>query len=56
MIMNKASERRIALVDAVLTKHHRAASNKPDSWSLNAADALITADGGWPNRKPDEAK
>lgn len=38
-----------AVVDPVLTKHHRAHSYQPGSWGPKAADALIAADGGWHN-------
>lgn len=45
-----------AVVDPVLTKHHRAVAYKPGSWGPKAADALIAADGDWHNPKPEEAK
>lgn len=45
-----------AVVDPVLTKHHRAVAYKPGSWGPKAADALIAADGNWHNPKPEEAK
>ncbi|MHB1077198.1 MAG: glucose-6-phosphate dehydrogenase [Acidithiobacillus ferriphilus] len=40
-----------AVVDPVLTKHHRAVAYKPGSWGPKAADALIAADGSWHNPK-----
>jgi len=55
MILKKMSERRIALVAALLTKRHRAASNRSDGWRLNAKDVPIAATGGLPNRTSDEA-
>lgn len=45
-----------AVVDPVLTKHHRAVAYKPGSWGPKAADALIAADGDWHNPKPEEAE
>lgn len=45
-----------AVVDPVLTKHHRAISYKPGSWGPEAADALIAADGGWHNPIPEAAE
>ncbi len=44
------------VVNPVLTKHHRAVSYKPGSWGPKAADALISADGGWHNPVPEEAE
>lgn len=43
-----------AVVEPVLTQHHRAVSYKPGSWGPKAADALIAADGGWHNPEPEE--
>lgn len=40
-----------AVVDRVLTKHHRAVAYKPGSWRPKAADVLIVADGSWQNPK-----
>ena len=45
-----------AVVDPVLTRHHRAAPYKPGSWGPKAADALIAADGGWHNPDPEETQ
>jgi glucose-6-phosphate 1-dehydrogenase len=45
-----------AVVEPVLTRHHRAAPYKPDSWGPKAADALIAADGGWHNPDPEETQ
>jgi glucose-6-phosphate 1-dehydrogenase len=42
-----------AVVDPVLTKHHRVIAYKPGSWGPKAADALIAADGGWHNPIPE---
>ena len=44
------------VVNPVLTKHHRTVSYKPGSWGPKAADALISADGGWHNPVPEEAE
>lgn len=44
-----------AVVDPVLTKHHRAVSYKPGSWGPKQADALIKVDGSWHNPKPVKA-
>jgi glucose-6-phosphate 1-dehydrogenase len=41
-----------AVVDPVLTRHHRALTYKPGSWGPKAADALIAADGSWHNPTP----
>jgi len=38
-----------AVVDPVLTRHHRAIPYKRGSWGPKEADALIAADGGWHN-------
>jgi len=38
-----------AVVDPVLTKHHRAHSYQPGSWGPEQADALIAPDGSWHN-------
>jgi glucose-6-phosphate 1-dehydrogenase len=38
-----------AVVNPVLTKHHRAARYKRGGWGPREADALIAADGGWRN-------
>jgi len=38
-----------AVVDPVLTKHHRVKPYKRGSWGPKEADALIAADGGWHN-------
>ncbi len=38
-----------AVVDPVLTKHHRTAPYKRGSWGPKEADALIAADGCWHN-------
>jgi glucose-6-phosphate 1-dehydrogenase len=45
-----------AVVEPVLTKHHRAVSYKPGSWGPKQADALIATDGGWHNPMPEEAQ
>ncbi len=45
-----------AVVDPVLTKHHRAFPYKPGSWGPKQSDALIGANGGWHNPKPEETK
>lgn len=38
-----------AVVEPVLTKHHRVVSYPPGSWGPKAAEAFIAADGGWHN-------
>ena len=38
-----------AVVDPVLTRHHRTIPYKRGSWGPKEADALIAADGGWHN-------
>ncbi len=38
-----------AVVDPVLTRHHRTIPYKRGSWGPREADALIAADGGWYN-------
>ena len=38
-----------AVVDPVLTEHHRALPYAPGSWGPEAADALIARHGGWHN-------
>ena len=38
-----------AVVDPVLTSHHRAIVYKPGSWGPREADALIAPDGAWHN-------
>ena len=43
-----------AVVDPVLTKHHRTVAYKPGSWGPKAADALIAADGSWHNPIPEK--
>jgi len=45
-----------AVVDSVLTTHHRAIAYKSGSWGPKAADALIAADGVWHNPDPDETQ
>ncbi len=45
-----------AVVDSVLTKHHRVVAYNPGSWGPKAADALIAADGGWYNPMPTETE
>ena len=45
-----------AVVDPVLTKHHRATLYKPGSWGPKAADALVAAGGGWHNPMLEEAE
>ena len=45
-----------AVVDPVLTQHHRATPYQPGSWGPKAADALIAAGGGWHNPVPEEAE
>ena len=45
-----------AVVDPVLTEHHRALAYKPGSWGPKAADALIAADGGWHDPVRDAAR
>jgi glucose-6-phosphate 1-dehydrogenase len=44
-----------AVVDPILKKHPRAAPYRRGSWGPKAADALIAADGGWHNPKPEKA-
>jgi glucose-6-phosphate 1-dehydrogenase len=44
-----------AVVEPVLTKHHRATSYKRGSWGPKEADALIAPDGSWHNPIPDRA-
>lgn len=44
-----------AVLDPVLTKHHQATRYKPGSWGPKAANALITAGGGWHNPMPGKA-
>tara|TARA_R110001592_G_scaffold362925_2_gene678885 strand:+ start:13477 stop:14913 length:1437 start_codon:yes stop_codon:yes gene_type:complete len=41
-----------AVLDPVLTKHHRAVAYQPGSWGPKAADALIAAGGSWYNPIP----
>ena len=38
-----------AVVDPVLKRHHRVRPYKRDTWGPKAADAIITAHGGWHN-------
>jgi len=45
-----------AVVDPVLTKHHRAVPYRRGSWGPKEADALIAAAGGWHNPIPDRAQ
>jgi glucose-6-phosphate 1-dehydrogenase len=44
-----------AVVDPVLKTHHRVRPYRRGSWGPKAADALIAADGGWHNPRPEEA-
>jgi len=44
-----------AVVDPVLTTHHRVRPYKRGSWGPKEADALIAADGHWHNPAPDKA-
>jgi glucose-6-phosphate 1-dehydrogenase len=44
-----------AVVDRVLTNHHRARPYKRGTWGPKAADAIIASDGGWHNPSPKEA-
>jgi glucose-6-phosphate 1-dehydrogenase len=44
-----------AVVEPVLRTHHRARPYKRGTWGPKEADALIAADGGWHNPKPEEA-
>ena len=44
-----------AVVDPVLTKHHRVIAYKSGSWGPKQADALIDAGGSWHNPKPVKA-
>lgn len=44
-----------AVVDPVLTNHHRVITYKSGSWGPKQADALIDADGSWHNPKPVKA-
>jgi glucose-6-phosphate 1-dehydrogenase len=44
-----------AVVDPVLTKHHRVRPYKRNTWGPKAADVLIAADGHWHNPERDEA-
>ena len=43
-----------AVVEPVLTTHHRALPYKRGSWGPKEADDLIAADGCWHNPKPEE--
>jgi len=43
-------------VDRVLTEHHRAIPYAPGSWGPKAAEALITAEGGWHNPMLEETE
>ncbi|MFA7521495.1 MAG: glucose-6-phosphate dehydrogenase [Halothiobacillaceae bacterium] len=43
-----------AVVEPVLTKHHRVVPYQPGSWGPEVADALIAADGGWHNPNLEE--
>ncbi len=43
-----------AVVEPVLKTHHRAHTYKPGGWGPKEAEALIAAQGGWHNPKPDE--
>jgi len=45
-----------AVLDPVLTKHHRAVSYKPGSWGPKQADAFIAVGGGWHNPDPEVAE
>lgn len=45
-----------AVVDPVLTKHHRAKPYKPGSWGPKQADSLIATNGGWHNPVPAETQ
>jgi len=45
-----------AVVDPVLTTHHRTTPYKRGGWGPKAADALITAGGGWHNPMPEETE
>ena len=45
-----------AVVDPVLTKHHRATSYKRGSWGPKEAALLIAADGCWHNPTPGRAQ
>lgn len=45
-----------AVLDPVLTKHHRAIRYKTGSWGPKPANALIAAGGGWYNPMPGKAK
>jgi glucose-6-phosphate 1-dehydrogenase len=44
-----------AVVEPVLATHQRAHPYPQGSWGPQAADALIAADGGWNNPKPEKA-
>ena len=43
-----------AVVEPVLTSHHRTRPYKQGTWGPKEADALIAADGCWHNPKPEE--
>jgi glucose-6-phosphate 1-dehydrogenase len=43
-----------AVVDPVLTKHHRVRPYPRGSWGPKEADAIIAAHGGWHNPQPDD--
>ena len=44
-----------AVVDPVLTKHHRVRPYRRGSWGPKEADAIIASSGSWHNPKPEEA-
>ena len=44
-----------AVVDPVLKTHHRVRPYERGSWGPKEADAIIAADGGWDNLRPNEA-
>ncbi len=43
-----------AVVDPVVRSHHKVHPYRRGSWGPKAADALIAADGGWHNPKPEQ--
>jgi len=53
-IREDAVEAAWAVVDPVLSDHHKAHRYKPGSWGPKQADALIAADGSWHNPIPVE--
>lgn len=44
-----------AVVEPVLTNHHKSVPYQPASWGPKTADAFVEADGGWHNPIPEKA-